>query len=125
MTKKSMPVKEEITDLFNPSVYDDRNEWGKYVFYKGRVLVFNFEGSTTNIKITRIDRKNKRMWGEHIELHDQNIVRSHYRHNVDATVDPPFCTDCEVPVSEPATEDGEKKYLDRKDQRLADGTPIE
>jgi hypothetical protein len=46
-------------------------------------------------------------------------------HHVDMSKNPFFCTDCNVSVNEPATEDGEKKYLDRKDRHLSDGTPID
>lgn len=116
--------KEEITDLFSPSVYEEIDSEGKHIFYVGRLLKFNYEGSLTSIKITKIDRKNKRMWGQHVEIIDQKIVRSHYGHSVNVAVDPPYCTDCEALVTQPSTEDGEKKYKDRLDSHLADGTPI-
>lgn len=119
-----MGKKEEITDLFGSHVYEARDTEGKYVFYKGRLLKFNYEGSPIAIVVTRVDRKNKRMWGEHTELGEQQTVLSHHGHLVDATQTPPFCTDCEVPVTEESTEDGDVKAADRRDRTLADGTEI-
>lgn len=106
--------REDISDMIKSEAYDDPE------FKKGLVLKFE----RTTIKITRIDRKNKRAWGEHIQLHDQRITLSHYGHEVDLTENTPFCIDCEVPVSESSTEDGDKKFLDRKDNTLEDGTFI-
>lgn len=119
-----MAEKEEITDMMADKVYTAKED-GDYVFYKGKVLKFDFEGSITSIKITKIDRKNKRMWGEHIELFDNNIVKTHYGHDVDKTSRLPWCRDCEVPVSEPSTEDGEVKAKEREETHLSDGTKIE
>lgn len=110
-----MNKKEEITDLIRPEAFDDPN------FKKGLALVME----KATIKITKIDRKNKRVWGEHIVLMDQKTTLSHYGHNVDTTQETPFCTDCEVPVDQPSTEDGEVKYADRRDRTLEDGTIIE
>jgi len=124
-THRAMATKrEEITDLFGDVYQEVDPETHKFVFRVGRVLKFNYEGSITTIKVTKIDRKAKRMWGVHIELVDQRIVRMHYGHEVDSDQVPPMCLDCQVPVTEPATEDGEKKYLDRRDNHFEDGTPI-
>lgn len=129
-----MGKREEITDLFagSDAFYTDKEKDGKYRMYKGKLLKFSYEGSIVPIVITRIDRKNKRVWGEHVELGEQQTVMSHFRHNVDSTVETmaehngvAFCTDCGVPVNQPSTEDGEVKAADRRDRTLADGTPIE
>lgn len=119
-----MGKKEEITDLIS--------EKGMDKLKKGQLLKFDYEGSITAIVITRIDRKNKRIWGEHTELGDQGAVMSHYRHAVDSTPETmakyngvAYCTDCEVPVSEYSTEDGDVKALNRADRTLEDGTIIE
>lgn len=104
--------REEITDLIDPAAYDDLD------FKKG--FVMRFTGAT--IKVTKIDRKNKRAWGEHINLVTQNIVETHDGHDVDHgkgaydMFGMPFCKDCKVKIDEPSTEDGEKKALDRKDR---------
>lgn len=133
MTKNSAPnqgLREEITDMMADKAYTAKDSNGKFVFHVGKVLKFSYEGSITSIRVTRIDRKNKRMWGEHVELVDPNIVKSHYGHNVDSSAealkkyDVPFCTDCQVPVNQDSNEDGEVKAADRKDRTLADGTEI-
>jgi hypothetical protein len=122
---------EEITDMMADKAYVAKDEDGEFVFHEGKVLKFNFEGSITTLKITKIDRKNKRMWAEHVELVNQVVVRSHYGHNVDSTEEAmkeygvPFCTDCQVPVNEESTEDGEVKALERAENTLSDGTIIE
>jgi hypothetical protein len=110
--------REEITDLIS--------QQGMIKLRRGQVLKFNYEGSITAIKITRIDRKNWRIWGEHIALVDQKIVVSHTGHDVTYEEGKtPFCNDCQVPVSEPSTEDGEVKAKEREDNRLSDGTRID
>lgn len=101
--------KEEITDLIDPSAYESNFE----DFKKGAVMKF----AEATIKITKIDRKNKRTWGEHITLVNQRIVGTHHEHDVDtskASYDlfgTPFCKDCKVAVTETSTEDGEKRHL--------------
>lgn len=117
-------AREEITDLFGDVYQEKDTDTGKFVFRKGRVLRFDYEGSLTTIKVTKIDRRAKRMWGEHIELVDQKIVRSHYGHDVDQKTAPPLCLDCNVPVTQPSTEDGDKKALDRQERTFSDGTEI-
>lgn len=114
-------MKEEITDLIDPKAYGDEN------FKKGLVLKF----SQATIRVTRVDRKNKRAWGEHMELVNHNKGFSHYGHNLDSTEETikeygvPFCTDCEIPVSEMANNEGHKKAQEREDRTLSDGTIIE
>jgi len=100
--------KEEITDLFDPEAFDDPE-----YFVVGRAFKF----ATATIKITKIDRKNKRVWGEHITLVSGRTVNSHDGHDVGGggPGDLPFCNDCKVSIDEPSTEDGDKKALDRKD----------
>lgn len=118
-----MGEKEEITDIIN--ALKDRyttEHFAAMQIKKGKVLRFDYEGSPVTLKITRVAKG--RYWAEHVELIDQRIVRTHNRHNIDAAVNPPFCIDCEVPVDEPSNEDGEKKYQDRVDTHLTDGTPI-
>lgn len=125
---------EEISDMMTPKSYIDRVD-GQYVFRKGKVLKFNYEGSITSLKITKIDRKNQRMWAVQINLHDQRIVVSHYGHSVDTTGEAlekygsPWCEDCEIPVTEPSTEDGDRNALDRRDDEernvLSDGTRLD
>lgn len=104
--------KEEISDLIAPEAYDDPT------FQKGIVLKF----AKATIKVTKVDRKNKRTWGEHISLVNQRIAGTHHEHTVDSSKTAydeygvPFCEDCNVPVDQPSTEDGDKKALDRKDK---------
>lgn len=127
-----MGEREEITDLLSDRVFTAKEPDGQFMFRKKKLLKFSYEGSITAIVITKIDRKNKRIWGEHVELAEQDAVISHYRHNVDVTEETmaqyngqPYCTDCGVPVGEFANEDGNKKALDRADRTLSDGTEVE
>ena len=111
--------KEEISDLIDPSAYDSPD------FQKGLVLKF----AEATIKITKVDRKNKRTWGEHIVLINNAIVGTHEGHDVDHgkgaynMFGMPFCKDCKVKIDEPSTEDGEKKALDRKDREEKESQP--
>lgn len=88
--------REEITDIITPEAFDDPE------FKKG--IVLKMEQAT--IRITRVDRKNKRVWGEHIVMVEASNVDSHYGHNVDASEEAifiqgsPYCTDCNMPVSQ-------------------------
>jgi len=114
-------MKENISDLIDPKAYKDPK------FKKGLVLKF----SEATIRITRVDRKNEKTWGEHIKLVNNNKGFSHYEHHLDSTSDMlkeygvPYCSDCEIPVSEMANNVGHKKAQDREDARLSDGTIIE
>lgn len=122
--KNLVGFKEEITDILTA----DGIRSGE--FKKGQLLKFEYEGSVTCIKITRLDRKNGKAWGEHIEPVNNNVALSHYGHNLDATEEAireyrvPYCTDCEVPVNAEASADGKRKVQEREDGRLEDGTEI-
>jgi hypothetical protein len=111
-----MSKSEEITDMMTPKAFED--------FRVGKVLGF---ADGTRLRITKIDRKNKRMWAVKVELVNQTITRTHYGHNVTGggPGDLPFCNDCKVHINEPSTEDGDKKALDRADRTLSDGTIVD
>jgi hypothetical protein len=116
---------EDITDIINdlkarytPENFENMN------ITVGRTLTFNYEGSPVTLKITEIT-DDGRYLAEHIDLYEPTAVSSHIHHNVDATGEVPFCTDCEVPVTDPATPQGKAKFEARKERHLSDGTPIE
>lgn len=119
MSQKS----EEITDIIDElkARYTPEN-FKKMGIKKGKVLTFGTPEEPVVLEITKVAKG--RYWAQHIQLHEKSNVISHYRHNVDATEDPPYCTDCEVPVSEIATPQGKKKFEARKEQYLSDGTFI-
>lgn len=102
--------KEEITDMISDEAYADPE------FKKGILLKFE----RANIKITKVDRKNKRTWGEHVQLANGVVVNTHDGHDVTGggPGDFPYCNDCQVHINEPSTEDGDKKALDRQDASL-------
>lgn len=114
-------MKEEITDIISDEAYDDPN------FKKGLLLKME----KANIVITKVDRKNKRTWGRHIQPVNQGIATTHYGHNIDTTEETqqefgaPYCADCEVSLNEQATVEGKKKAQEREDITLADGTVID
>jgi len=114
-------MKEEITYIISDEAYDDPN------FKKGLLLKME----KANIVITRVDRKNKRTWGRHIQPVNQSIATTHYGHNIDTTEEiqaefgAPYCTDCEVPLNEQATVDGKRKANERDENTLSDGTVID
>ncbi len=95
-----MSKKEEITDLIADEAFGDP------LFKKGLVMKF----AKATLKITRIDRKNKRVWAEHISLYDFNKGMSHYGHDVDVS-DPSkiWCADCQLEISDQASKEGEIK----------------
>lgn len=101
-----MSKREEITDVIKPEAFDDPN------FKKGLVLKF----AKATLKLTRVDRKNKRVWAEHMNLYDFNKGMSHYGHDVD-TSDPSrvYCNDCKLEISDNATEEGEIKATHRQE----------
>lgn len=101
-----MGKKEEITDLIS-----DRAIKNPLVIHKGKVLVFQMEDDTTTIKITKVDRKNCRVWGEHIDLIEMQNVVSHENHNVD--MKKRFCNDCKSPIGVGATEEGNVRAIQR------------
>ena len=113
--------KEEITDLIADHAYDDPE------FKPGLVLRF----SQATIKVTKVDRKNKRCWGQHVELVKQEVGLGHYKHNIDTTEETvkefgvPYCTDCEVPINEQATLAGKQAAVGRQERTLEDGTVID
>ena len=117
--------REEITDIISDAAYRPIKDGG---IKPGQLLKLQY----ANIKVTKVDRKNKRVWGVHVKLTESKNVLSHTGHDVKVN-DPnnpmPFCNDCQVSVNEPATEDGDKKFLDRRDEQernqLSDGTIIE
>lgn len=120
---------EEVTDIIDglKQRYTPENFKAMNI-KKGKVLRFNNGGEIVTLRITRV--QGNRYWAAHVELVNQMIVRSHYGHNVDASETAmaeykvPFCTDCQVPVDEASTEDGDVKAADRRDRTLADGTEI-
>lgn len=97
--------REEITDIIDPFAFEDPK------FKPG--LVLKMEKAT--IKLTKVDRKNKRAWGEHIVLVNQAAVAGHYGHLINSTREvlylygAPLCTECNVPVGEPTTREGRIK----------------
>ena len=101
-----MSKREEISDMIVPEAYDDPN------FKKGLVLKF----TKATLKLTKVDRKNKRVWAEHISLYDFNKGMSHYGHDVD-TSDPAriYCNDCKLEISDEATTEGDIKATHRQD----------
>lgn len=102
-----MPKREEITDMITDAAFDDPN------FKKGLVLKF----AKATLKLTRVDRKNKRVWAEHIAVYDFNTGLSHYGHDVDVS-DPShvYCKDCQVEINNKATEEGEIKATHRQEE---------
>jgi len=121
---------EEITDI----IVELKKRYTPANFKKmgikvGKVLTFSFEGSPVILEIIEI--KNGKYFAKHIELHEPNTVAGHYRHHVNAsdeavkTHGSPYCVDCELPVSKPATVQGKLKYETRKERYLNDGTPID
>lgn len=109
-----MANREEISDMISDDL------WKLPEFKKDFILRFD----KATLKITKINRKAKRVWAEHTELVEQIVANTHYGHNLDATEDVPYCTDCEVYIDEAATLEGKSKVEDRNDSTLEDGTPI-
>lgn len=99
-------------------------QWAKMKISVGRVLGFDYEGSKTYLEIGRIT-KDGIYYAKEIELHDPTTVSSHMHHNVDATGEVAYCTDCEVPITEPSNPKGRAKFEERKERHLSDGTPID
>lgn len=110
-----MGKKENLSDMFIDRFYTDKNEHDQFVNQVGTVLTFDYEGSKTHIKITKIDRKNKKCWGEHIQLYDFNSGMTHYGHDIDTSdTSRIYCRDCNVEIDQSATEEGEVKALLRQ-----------
>lgn len=115
---------EEITDMFTEEAYSAKQD-GKFLYKKGKLLRFEFEGSITELVITRIDRKNKRMWARHTRTGTSfDDIESHVDHLIDSSREAieefgtAFCQDCEVPIIEPSTQDGEVKAINRKQRKF-------
>ncbi len=91
--------KEEITDLFG-----DKIDKALEIYKKGQVLKFEM----ATIRITRVDKKNNRIWGEHIDLHKEAVINSHKDHQIGEPDENgvPFCEDCQTPVTKMATNEG-------------------
>jgi hypothetical protein len=103
-----MAKKEEITDIIAPEAFEDKN------FKKG--IVLKLEKAT--LRITKVNRKEKRVWAEHISLYGLDTAMSHYGHNVDVRADgAAYCTDCECEVDNEATEAGEIKAIKRESEK--------
>lgn len=102
-----MGKKEEITDVISDEAYGDPK------FKKGLVLKF----AKATLRLTRVDRKNKRVWAEHISLYDFNKGMTHYGHDVDGS-DPQhvYCRDCKLEISDEATKEGEIKAAHRQEE---------
>ena len=52
------------------------------------------------------------------------MTLSHYGHLVDTTGDEPYCAECEVPIGDSATVDGNLKARERHERTLEDGTEV-
>lgn len=91
--------KEEITDIFGDQIAQAVN-----VYKKGQVLKFEL----ATIRITRIDRKHNRIWGEHIDLYREEVINSHKGHAVGEPDENgiPFCEDCQAPITKMASTEG-------------------
>lgn len=99
-----MPKREEITDVIDKQAYDDPE------FKRGLVLRF----ANATLKITRVDRKNKRTWAEHWELYLAEAAVSHYGHMLERREDgKSWCKDCDLEISQMATKEGERKAAER------------
>lgn len=99
-----MPKKEEISDIISEEAYSDP------AFKRGIILRF----TDASLKVTRVDRKNKRTWAEHRELYLAEAAVSHYGHMLERREDgKSWCKDCDLEISEMATEEGERKAAER------------
>lgn len=106
--------REEISDMIPEKLWEHPD------FKAGYILRFD----TATLKVTKINRKAKRVWAEHTELVEQIVANTHFGHNVDITENPPYCSDCEVYIDEAATPEGKSKAEERDDNTLSDGTKI-
>lgn len=105
-----MGKKEEITDIIS--------EKGIREIKVGTVLKFDYEGSPVHIKVTRKDTKNMRIWGEHVTLGGMDEGMSHYGHELDRDRTPVWCLDCDRPVTQFSTKEGEMKAWERDPKRM-------
>lgn len=117
--------KEEITDILTPEGVRSGD------FDKGSLLKFRHEDKVVTMKITKIDRKAGRAWAEHVSTMPSEIGLSHYGHLVDNTettrveFGAPYCQDCDSPINERSTLEGNAKANKRREETLEDGTIIE
>lgn len=105
-----MGKKEEITDIIS--------EKGIKEIKLGTVLKFDYEGSPVYIKVTKKDTKNMRIWGEHVALGGMDEGMSHYGHELDREKVPMWCLDCDKPVTEFGTKEGELKAWERDPKKM-------
>lgn len=54
----------DISDMMNEKFFDDKEN-----IYKGKVLMFEFEGSRTNLRIVRLNRKQRICEVEEVTLY--------------------------------------------------------
>lgn len=58
----------DISNDMTPAFYKDPE------IKKGKVLIFNFEGSETHLKIVRLNRKSRTCLAEEVRLHREEEV---------------------------------------------------
>lgn len=64
----------DITDILTDKGVEALKAGKDIGFTVGQVLVFDYEGSKTNFRITRMDRNKGRMWGKEIQLYHPDDV---------------------------------------------------
>jgi hypothetical protein len=64
---------------------------------KGQILIFNDHGKITKLKIMR--KYHDAVWAMKVHTYDAQQMMTHYGHEVDVTIDPPYCSTCEVNIS--------------------------
>lgn len=109
-----MNKREEISDVIPDKLWEHPD------FKAGYVLRFD----EATLKITKINRRAKRVWAEHVQLVERIVANTHDNHHIDLTGSPPYCLDCKVYVDEPATAEGKAKLEKRQEGMLSDGTKI-
>lgn len=109
------PKIEEISDIIPDKLWENPD------FKADFVLRF---ADDTTLKVTKINRKSKRVWARHVELVEQIVANTHFGHAVDVTEEPPYCSDCEVYITDGATPEGKTKAEERDANTLSDGTKI-
>ena len=115
-----MDITDTIMELKN---HNTEAQFKQMNIIPGRVMGFDYEGSKTYIEIGRVE--NGQYFAKEVEMHAPNTVLSHSHHAVDQSKNPPYCWDCEVPVTEMATVEGKQRYETRKELHFSDGTPID
>lgn len=115
---------EDITDVIEQMRLNYTPEHFEEMGIKeGKVLKFIMEGSITTLKITRVE--DGKYFAEHIYPVDMDTGFSHYGHIIDtdkATQEKHgagYCHDCDRPINQPATEEGDTKaYLRQQEADL-------